>query len=86
MREVLAEGGKPDELEEVAGEAGALAAPTPSISSGNSTLPMTVRHGSRPKFWNTMQSVLARLGDAKSRDGDAILRRRQMSPASAAAT
>src|SRR5215475_13054318 len=34
------------------------AAPTPSISSGNSTLPITVRHGSRPKFWNTMQASL----------------------------
>src|SRR5262249_23210481 len=34
------------------------ATPTPSISSGNSTLPITVRHGSRPKFWNTMQASL----------------------------
>jgi hypothetical protein len=34
------------------------AAPMPSISSGNSTLPITVRHGSRPKFWNTMQASL----------------------------
>src|SRR5262245_41547663 len=34
------------------------AAPMPSISSRNSTLPRTVRHGSRPKFWNTMQASL----------------------------
>ena len=72
MRIVLGKSGKPDKIDEVARAARARSAPpTPSISSGNSTLPMTVRQGSRPKFWNTMQASLRGAVTGVSGDGDA---------------
>jgi hypothetical protein len=58
MGKVFGKGGKPHQLDEVPREIAALGRPHAVDLERNSTLPMTVRHGSRPKFWNTMQASL----------------------------